>query len=126
MESPIRQLAQLYGIADSYLDYRARPKEVSLESQVAILAALGVEAADDTAADKAIHEYQTRRWTGFVPPVVVVSEGQPISVPIAVPVDLAAKKIDWNVTLESGEPRSGSTALSKLKAVEEAKVDNVS
>ncbi|MBL8269966.1 4-alpha-glucanotransferase [Steroidobacter sp.] len=123
MDSPIRQLAQLYGIADSYLDYRARPKEVSLESQVAILAALGVAAADDTAAGDAIHEYETRRWTGFVPPVVVVGEGQPISVPIAVPVELAAKKVDWNVTLENGEPRSGSAPLSKLKPIEQGEVD---
>jgi len=126
MDSPIRQLAQLYGIADSYLDFRAQPKQVSLESQVAILAALGVDASDETAAQKAINEYHTRRWTGFLPPVVVVSEGQPISVPIAVPVELAAKKVDWSVTLENGEPRSGSAALAKLKTIEEAKVDNVS
>lgn len=123
MDSPIRQLAQLYGIADSYLDYRARPKEVSLESQVAILAALGVAAADDTAAGDAIYQHETRRWTGFVPPVIVVGEGQPISVPIAVPVELAAKKVDWNVTLENGEPRSGSAPLSKLKALEQGEVD---
>jgi 4-alpha-glucanotransferase len=126
MDTPIRQLAQLYGIADSYLDFRGRPTQVAVESQTAILAALGVEAADDTAAEKAIHEYQTRRWTGFVPPVVVASVGQPISVPIAVPLDLAAKKVDWNVTLENGDPRSGSAQLSKLKALEEAKVDNAS
>jgi 4-alpha-glucanotransferase len=126
MEQPIRQLARLYGIADSYLDFRGRPTTVSVESQVAILAALGVAAADDTAAEKSIHEYETRRWTGFVPPVVVASEGLPVTVPVAVPVDLAAKKVDWSVTLESGEPRSGSVPLSKLKAVEEAKIDDLS
>ncbi|MFC4310043.1 4-alpha-glucanotransferase [Steroidobacter flavus] len=126
MDKPIRQLARLYGIADSYLDFRGQPKQVSVESQVAILAALGVKAADDTAAEKSIHEYETRRWTGFVPPVVVAREGKPIPVPIAVPVGLAAKKVDWSVTLESGEPRSGSVQLSKLKALEEAKVDTLS
>jgi 4-alpha-glucanotransferase len=124
MEHPIRQLAQLYGIADSYLDYRAQPKQVSAESQTAILAALGIEAADDAAAEAAIHEYQTRRWTGFLPPVVVSGEGKPISVPIAVPVDLKAKKVDWNVMLEGGESRSGAVQLSKLSAIEDAKVDN--
>jgi len=125
MDSPIRELAQLYGIADSYLDFRAQPKQVSLDSQAAILAALGVDASDATAAEKAIHEYHTRRWTGFVPPVVVVAEGQPVSVPIAVPVELAAKKVDWSVTLEGGEPRSGSASLAKLKMVEEAELDNL-
>ena len=124
MDNPIRQLAQLHRIADSYLDYRARPTQVSIESQTAILAALGVQAGDGAAATDAIHEHETRRWTGFVPPVVVVSEGQPISVPIAVPVDLAAKQVDWNVMLENGEPRSGTAQLSKLSAVEEAKIDD--
>lgn len=124
MDNPIRQLARLHGIADSYLDYRGQPKRVSVESQTAILAALGVEAGNDTAADAAIHEHQTRRWTGFVPPVVVFGEDKPMSVPIAVPVDLAADKVDWNVTLESGEPRSGAVRLSKLSLVEEANVDN--
>ena len=103
MDNPIRQLAQLHGIADSYLDFRGQPKEVAVASQTAILSALGIEAADDAAAEDAIHQYQTRRWTGFVPPAVVAAEGQPIAVSLAVPVDLAAKKVDWNVQLESGE-----------------------
>lgn len=126
MDHPIRQLARLYGIADSYLDFRGQPKAVSVESQAAILAALRVLATDPEAAEKAIHEYHTRRWTGFVPPVVVAAEGQPISVPVAVPVDLAAKQVEWSVTLESGEPRSGSAQLSKLQTIEEAQVDNQS
>src|SRR5690554_4951996 len=123
MDNPIRQLAQLHGIADSYLDFRGQPKQVSVESQIAILAAMGVKAGDDTAAQDAIHRYETRRWTGFVPPVAVFGEGKPMSVPIAIPVDLAAKKVDWSVTLESGEPRSGTAPLSKLETIEEASVD---
>ncbi|HEY0684298.1 MAG TPA: 4-alpha-glucanotransferase [Steroidobacter sp.] len=124
MNNPIRQLAQLHGIADSYLDFRARPKEVSVESQVAILAALGIEAADAAAAQSAIDQHHTRRWNGFVPPVVVATEDKPIAVSLAVPVDLAAKKVDWNVKLESGEPRSGTAQLAKLQKLEEAQVDN--
>jgi 4-alpha-glucanotransferase len=123
MDSPIRQLARLHGIADSYLDFRGQPRQVSLESQAAILAALGIEAGDDAAAEAAIREYQTRRWTGFAPPVAVFGEGKPMAVPIAVPVDLAARKVDWSVTLESGEPRSGSVALSKLEVIEQAEID---
>jgi 4-alpha-glucanotransferase len=124
MDNPIRELAQLYGIADSYLDFRGRPKQVSVESQAAILAALSVEASDAIAAQKSIHEFHARRWTGFVPPVVVAREAQLVTVPIAVPVDLAAKKVEWNVTLETGEHRSGSALLSKLEVTEEANVDN--
>lgn len=124
MDDSIRQLARLHGIADSYLDFRGQPRQVSVESQRAILAAMGVAAGDPAAAERAIHEHQTRRWTGFVPPVVVLGEGEPMSVPIAVPIDLAASKVDWSVTLESGEPRSGTARLSELTTLEEASVDN--
>ena len=118
MNSPIRQLARLHGIADSYVDYRGRPRQVSLESQSAILSALGIQAADDAAAADAIHEYETRRWTGFVPPVAVFTAGKPMAVEIAVPVDLQARSVEWSVTLESGEPRSGALPLQKMATVE--------
>jgi 4-alpha-glucanotransferase len=123
MNSPIRQLAKLYGIADSYLDYRGQPRQVALASQVAILSALGIEAADDAAAEDAVHQYHTRGWTGFVPPVVVFAAGEPMAIPIAVPVDLQARSVDWNVTLEGGEPRSGSAQLIKLAKVEDGEAD---
>src|SRR5687767_1886312 len=109
MDNPIRQLAQLHGIADSYFDWRGQPRQVSLESQSAILAALGVEAANGDAAGKAIHEHEARRWTGFVAPVAVFTAGKPMFLQIAVPVELQARSVEWSVTLESGEPRSGTT-----------------
>ncbi len=118
MDSPIRQLAQLHGIADSYFDYRGRLKQVSLQSQIAILAALGVQAGDAAAAKDAIYEHETRRWTGFVPPVAVFAADQPMVIPFAVPVDLQARSVDWNVTLESGEPRSGTSQLAELESIE--------
>ena len=123
MDNPIRQLAQLHGIADSYFDWRGQPKQVSLQSQSAILAALGVEAASADAAEKAIHQHEARRWTGFVPPVAVFTAGKSMSLPIAVPIELRARSVDWNVTLESGEPRSGSAKLASLKKIEESEVD---
>lgn len=123
MDNPIRQLAQLHGIADSYLDWRGQPKQVAVESQSAILAALGVDAANADAAGKAIHEHEARRWTGFVPPVAVFTAGKPMSVPIAVPIELGARSVEWSVTLEGGEPRSGTAKLAALKKVEESEID---
>ena len=56
MDNPIRQLAQLHGIADSYLGlFAAGRKQVSIESQTAILAALGVEPATTRPPRAAIH-----------------------------------------------------------------------
>ena len=72
----VQELARLYGVAAAYLDYREQPREVSLQSQAAILAAIGVDAADEQAAAAAIHQHQTVRWTRLVPPVVVVERGE--------------------------------------------------
>ncbi len=68
----VQELARLYGVADAYVDYRAQPREVSLQSQAAILAAIGVDAADEQAAAAAIHQHETVRWMRLLPPVVVV------------------------------------------------------
>src|SRR5687767_10347443 len=125
MDNPIRQLAQLHGIADSYLDFRGRPKQVSLESQTAILSALGIEASDEAAAAAAIHAYETRRWTGFLPPVAVFAKGQPVAIPFAVPVDLQASSVEWNVMLENDQPRSGTAKLSKLAKIEEGEAEGL-
>ena len=65
----VQELARLYGVADAYVDYRAQPREVSLQSQAAILAAIGVDAADEQAAAAAIHQHETVRWTRLLPPV---------------------------------------------------------
>ena len=124
MDNPIRQLAQLHGIADSYFDWRGQPKQVSIESQSAILAALGIDAANADAAEKAIHEHEARRWTGFVPPIAVFTIHKPMSLPVAVPIELEARAVEWSVTLESGEPRSGLAKLAALKKVEAGEVDD--
>ncbi len=124
MDNPIRQLAQLHGIADSYLDWRGQPKQVAIESQSAILAALGVDGANADAAEKAIHEHEARRWTGFVAPVAVFTAGKPMALPVAVPVELQARSVEWNVTLESGEPRSGKAKLGTLKKIEQGEIDD--
>ena len=50
MNSAIQRLAQLHGVADTWLDYRGHPREVSLESRAAILAAMGVDASEEASA----------------------------------------------------------------------------
>lgn len=126
MTDSIAQLAQLHGIADSYLDYRGQPRGVSIESQAAILRALGVDAADDPAAAAAIHQHETMRWTRLLPPVVVARQDEPVLLPVAVPLDLRAKSLAWTVTLETGETRSGSVALDALAVIEEGSAESCS
>ena len=120
----VQELARLYGVADAYVDYRAQPREVSLQSQAAILAAIGVDAADEQAAAAAIHQHETVRWTKLLPPVVVVEVGTALVVPVSVPLELDATWLEWRVTLEDGTRRRGVSRLDKLKVIEEGSADD--
>ena len=120
----VQELARLYGVAAAYVDYRAQPREVSLQSQAAILAAIGVDAADEQAAAAAIHQHETVRWTKLLPPVVVVEIGEPLVVPVSVPLELDATWLEWRVSLEDGTRRRGVGRLDKLKVMEEGSADD--
>src|SRR4030095_7049049 len=114
----VQELARLYGVAAAYDDYRAQPREVSLQSQAAILAAIGVDAVDEHAAAAATPQTQTVRWTRLLPPVVVVESGQPLVVPVSVPLDLDATWLEWRISFEDGRQRKGAARLDKLQVVE--------
>ncbi|MGH8175894.1 MAG: 4-alpha-glucanotransferase [Steroidobacter sp.] len=123
MTDAIRRLAQLHGIADSWLDFRGRPREVSIESRGAILAAMGVDANEETAAHSAISQFETVRWTRMAPAVVVSQSKGAIVIPITAPQDLGARSIAWTLTLEDGEVREGTTGLASLTTTETGEVD---
>src|SRR5688572_8238652 len=120
----VQELARLYGVAAAYVDYRAQLREVSLQSQAAILAAIGVDAADEQAAAAAIHQYETVRWTRLLPPVIVIETGEPLVVPISVPLDLDATWLEWRITFEDGTKRRGVARLDKLEGIEEGSAED--
>src|SRR5688500_17692337 len=120
----VQELARLYGVAAAYVDYRAQPRDVSLQSQAAILAAIGVDAADEQAAAAAIHQYETVRWTRLLPPVVVAEIGEPLAVPISVPLELDATWLEWRIAFEDGRQRKGVARLDKLAVLEEGSAED--
>jgi 4-alpha-glucanotransferase len=69
-ERDLVALARARGIGDSYLDFRGRPREVSLQSRVAILQALGVDTGDPRAVAAALAEARA------VPPAAPVAPGR--------------------------------------------------
>ena len=123
MNDAIERLAQLHAVSDTWLDYRGRPREVSLESRAAILAALGVDASDESAANSAISQHETMRWTRMAPPVVVVNAVAPIRFAVTTPRSLRAKSVAWTLTLENGETRQGVEQLAGLTIVETGEAD---
>ncbi len=100
----LRELAAAYGVATDYWDWQGRHVVVSIESLVAVLGALDVDASTADAARAALTARADEAWRRLLPPVLVTRQGwRPtfeVHVPDGWPVDV------W-VELETGEHRGG-------------------
>ncbi len=123
MTQAIERLAQLHGVADSFVDYRGESRDVSLETRTAILNAMGVLVAGDESAQKYIAQLETAAWTHLAPPVLTSTVGERITVPIATPRSLGARTLEWTIKLENGQQRHGVMSLSQLEVLEHADVE---
>jgi 4-alpha-glucanotransferase len=121
----VERLARLHGIGERYHDYRGELRHFSPQTKAALLSAMGVDASNDDRAQAAIHQHETLRWTRMLPPVHVASAGCPCEIDVAVPQNLGAKALEWTVTLESGEVRSGAARLDALRVSERAENDRI-
>jgi 4-alpha-glucanotransferase len=71
----LRQLAEVLGVATDYWDWRGKHTIVSAETIVAVLAALGVDAATPGAVESAFSAAGRHRWTRMLPPCIVTRTG---------------------------------------------------
>ena len=98
----LRELAAAYGVAIDYWDWQGRHVVVSIESLVAVLAALDVDASTADAARAALTARADETWRQMLPPVLVTRQGwRPtfeVHVPDGWPVDV------W-VERDRGTPR---------------------
>ncbi|MET9451813.1 4-alpha-glucanotransferase [Streptomyces cinerochromogenes] len=97
MTGILRELARAHGISTAYTTDRGHRVEVAPDTLVAVLAACGVEAADETAARAALAAHHEREAARLLPGCVVVRGG---TVPgLALPADATTE-----VELEGGGP----------------------
>lgn len=108
------RLTDLYGIGSAYNDFRGRPVEVAAESRIAILRAMGVDAATPQSISTALNAFETSSWMRMLPPAVVATIESAPQVPISIPGELNATALTWVVTLEDGTTREGSASLEAL------------
>jgi 4-alpha-glucanotransferase len=107
-------LAAAYGVASEYWDWRGRHVPQPAETVVAVLRALGVDAATPEAAAAALLARERERWSRLLPPCVVTRQGRPVG--FAVHVDDGAPVEVW-LELETG----GSRAVSQVDNWEPAR-----
>jgi 4-alpha-glucanotransferase len=112
----LRRLARLAGVAVAYRDVWGEERQVSAGTLGAILAAMGIAAADgDVAASIAAFEHA--QWDPLLPPVVTLAAGDtPFTAPLTV---ARGGRVQWQLTLESGEEQQGTAELDGLTVLAE-------
>jgi len=70
------ELAAAYGVATEYWDWRGQHVRVGGDTLVAVLAALGVDASTERAAEAALAARRTERWQAMLPPCLVTAQGR--------------------------------------------------
>ncbi|WP_425423835.1 4-alpha-glucanotransferase [Spirillospora albida] len=89
----LSRLAEAHRVATRYTDWRGREAEVSRDTLVAVLGALGVDVSSEAAIREELHR-TTGRPEALLPPVVVLREGAAVK---------PEPDVDLFVELESGE-----------------------
>lgn len=95
-------LADRFGIARDFWDWKGRHVAIPAETIVAVLAALDVDASTPERCREALESLEDDRWRRPLPPCIVVEEGQPRDVDVHVP---AGTRVTLEVQLEQGGTR---------------------
>ncbi len=103
LDPTLRELAAAYGVATDFWDWRGQHIDVSHETIVAVLAALGVDASSETEAADALAAHGDAPWRRLLPPCVVVRAGHHSSFDVHVDDGTA---VEIELELESGERRA--------------------
>ncbi len=110
------ELCRLFGIADDYYDIWGNRREVSRESRLALLSAMGVPVGAGDDLEAVLADCRERTWARMLPPVRVVRENTPWDVSLTVAA--ATGKGRWRLVLENGEEREGRFDLAALEPLE--------
>lgn len=98
----LAELANHFGIATEFWDWKGRHTEIGDETIIAVLKSLEVDASTPESARAALEELHLRPWRRALPPCVVLEQGNPgwINVHVTSGADAAV-----SLRLENGETR---------------------
>jgi len=78
------ELASLNGVKTDYFGFDGNLHEVSAETLAQVLGALGVSAQDEAEIRSSLYASRDAEWRNFLPPTVVVRQGDETSIPVHV------------------------------------------
>lgn len=108
---PIKQLATLVGLQDSYIDARGQTETISLSRQQAILEAMGFDISSEQNIEQHIRELTEQRWSEILAPVTVCRQDLPLQIRLQQPQQHAASQWQWRITTEEQQELTGELTL---------------
>ncbi|HEX3412932.1 MAG TPA: malto-oligosyltrehalose trehalohydrolase, partial [Stellaceae bacterium] len=110
------QLAEHVGIEPEFRNASGEIVETSSETKRSLLAAMGVEAADEGQAKTALEDLDRAEWLRPFPVVQVLrAETVPPAVELVLPA--GTDEITWHLTIEGGGERTGRTGFGALELI---------
>ena len=114
-------LADRYGIESSFKDARGIEQFTAPETRVALLAAMGADAADEDAATIALDGVEREEWSRALAPVHVAFKTATLNLPITY--SSGTRRITWQLQLENGEEVHGVVGFAALDLLEQRTID---
>ncbi|MBV2129331.1 4-alpha-glucanotransferase [Arsukibacterium indicum] len=115
---PIKQLAALAGLQDSYVHAQGHVEHIALADQQAILAAMGYDLSNSDVICSQIKQLQQQPWAETVAPVQVLSEDQPLTVRLQQAAATAHSQWQWQLTTEQQQRYSGRLQIATSDIIE--------
>jgi 4-alpha-glucanotransferase len=120
----LAELARRYGIERKYTDAHGKPRDVAVDTQRAVLQALGVDASSDDAVRSALERDDRQDWARALPPVLVIREEiDDPAIEIVVPEELSGAR--WHLELEDGGQIEGHFSFAELPLTDRKEVDGI-
>lgn len=96
-------LAEHFGVARSFTDWKGRQTFVDDETIRAVLGGLGIDAGTAEKAEEALVAVEERPWRRTLPPCTVLRQGQEGRIDVHLP---AGQQVEVSIELEDGRSRS--------------------
>jgi 4-alpha-glucanotransferase len=118
----LNELAKRMGIESQFYDARGHVVHAPVATKRNLLAAMGLDGSNETAARLTLERMEHAEWNRSMPPVVVAyADNGPIFVEVILPAEAA--EITWHLTFEENGECSGRANFAQLPLLAERDLD---
>jgi (1->4)-alpha-D-glucan 1-alpha-D-glucosylmutase len=122
----LARLAAAAGIVPEYFDVDGKQHVTSVETQRALLAAMGIAVASDADAHAALAALEAREWRRILAPVAVVTaNAAALALGLTLPRARTERSTRWTLTTENGRRWSGFVVPAELPELAAHRLDGV-